>query len=77
MLLEGLLELLPDPPLELLLGMLLEKFLELLLGVSLELDPEWILFIGAELLLELSELTILLAGGRFDFLGPDFECLSS
>ena len=77
MLLEGLLELLPDPPFELLLGMLLEKLLELLLGPLLELDPEWSLFIGVELLLELSELTILLAGGRFDFLDPDFECLSS
>ena len=77
MLLEGLLELLLEPPFELLLGMLLEGLLELLLGVLLELDPEWILFIGTELLLDLSELTILLAGGRFDFLEPDLECRSS
>tara|TARA_B110000014_G_C20117814_1_gene590992 strand:- start:1730 stop:1864 length:135 start_codon:yes stop_codon:yes gene_type:complete len=42
-----------------------------------ELDPEWSLLMGGELLLELSELTILLDGGRFEFLDPDFECLSS
>ena len=74
MLLEGLL---PELLLELLLGMLLEKPLELLLGALPELDPEWSLLMGGELLLELSELTILLDGGRFEFLDPDFECLSS
>ena len=71
-----LLEGLPELLLEFLLGMLLEKLLELLLGALFELDPEWSLLIGGELLLELSELTIFLAGVRFDFLGPDFECLS-
>ena len=59
MLLEGLL---PELLLELLLGMLLEKLLELLLGALPELDPEWSLLIGGELLLELSDLTILLDG---------------